>query len=46
MAPGPLPRMPDPHAHIEKQSDPQATGTLGMPAVATHPEAGTTERKR
>jgi len=40
MAPGPLPRMPDPHAHIEKQSDPQATGTLGMPAVATHPEAG------
>ena len=46
MAPGPLPRMPDPHAHIEKQSDPQATGTLGMPAVATHPEAGTTERNR
>src|SRR6202165_1370048 len=46
MAPGPLPRMPDPHAHIEKQSDPQATGTLGLPAVATHPEAGTTERDR
>jgi len=46
MAPGPLPRMPDPHAHIEKQSDPPATGTLGMPAVATHPEAGTTERNR
>jgi NADH-quinone oxidoreductase subunit E len=46
MAPGPLPRLPDPHAHIEKQSDPQATGTLGMPAVATHPEAGTTERDR
>src|SRR5712671_2592416 len=39
MAPGPLPRMPDPHAHIDKQSQPQATGALGQPAVATHPEA-------
>jgi NADH-quinone oxidoreductase subunit E len=45
MAKGPMPRMPDPHAHIEKQSDPQATGALGLPAVLTHPEAGTTERE-
>jgi NADH-quinone oxidoreductase subunit E len=46
MAKGPMPRLPDPHAHIEKQSDPQATGTLGQPAVATRVEAGTTEPKR
>jgi NADH-quinone oxidoreductase subunit E len=46
MAPGPLPRMPDPHAHIDKQSQPQATGALGQPAVATHPEAGSTGRNR
>jgi NADH-quinone oxidoreductase subunit E len=45
MAQGPLPRLPDPHAHLESQSDPQATGTLGAPATATHPEAGSTERK-
>ena len=45
MAPGPIPRMPGPHAHIERQNQPQATGTLGLPAVATHPEAGSTERE-
>jgi NADH-quinone oxidoreductase subunit E len=45
MAPGPLPRMPDPHAHIESQSDPQATGSLGLPAAVTHPQAGGTERE-
>ena len=45
MAPGPLPRMPDPRAHIEAQEHPQATGTLGAPAKATRPEAGSTERE-
>jgi NADH-quinone oxidoreductase subunit E len=45
MAPGPMPRMPDPHLHLESQSMPQATGSLGEPAVSTRPEAGTTERK-
>src|SRR4051812_34275856 len=45
MAPGPMPRMPDPHLHLESQSMPQATGSLGEPAVSTHPEAGSTERK-
>jgi len=44
MAPGPIPRMPG-HPHIERQNQPQATGTLGLPAVATHPEAGSTERE-
>jgi len=46
MAKGPTPRMPDPHARIESQSAPQATGTLGQPAVTTRAEAGSTERKR
>ena len=46
MAKGPLPRLPDPHAHIESQSTPQATGTLGQPAVTTRAEAGSTEPKR
>jgi len=46
MAPGRFRALPDPHAHIEKQSDPQATGTLGMPAARHAPEAGTTERDR
>jgi NADH-quinone oxidoreductase E subunit len=45
MAAGPEPRLPDPHAHMERQDQPQATGQLGQPAVLTHPEAGTTERK-
>ncbi|MFL5368007.1 MAG: NAD(P)H-dependent oxidoreductase subunit E, partial [Myxococcales bacterium] len=45
MAKGPLPRLPDPHLHLEKQSTPQATGSLGEPAVTTRPEAGSTERK-
>ncbi len=45
MAPGPMPRLPDPHLHAEKQGMPQATGTPGAPAVSTHPEAGSTERK-
>lgn len=44
MANGPLPRLPDPHLHAEKQGAPQATGS-GEPAVSTHPEAGSTERK-
>jgi hypothetical protein len=43
MAKGPLPRLPDPHLHMESQGAPQATGTLGEPAVSTHPEAGSTE---
>jgi NADH-quinone oxidoreductase subunit E len=43
MAKGPLPRLPDPHLHLESQGAPQATGTLGEPAVSTHPEAGSTE---
>src|SRR3954470_14316267 len=42
MAKGPLPRLPDPHLHLEKQSTPQATGSLGEPAVTTRPEAGST----
>src|SRR5437667_358183 len=46
MAKGPLPRLPDPHARIESQSTPQATGTLGQPAVTTRAEAGSTEPKR
>jgi NADH-quinone oxidoreductase subunit E len=46
MAKGPAPRVPDPHARIESQSAPQATGTLGQPAVTTRPEAGSTEPKR
>src|SRR5919204_3358679 len=37
MARGPAPRLPDPH--LESQSAPQATGTLGQPAVTTRPEA-------
>ena len=46
MATGPSPRLSDPRAHLEKQSDAQATGTLGQPALATRADAGTTERKR
>jgi NADH-quinone oxidoreductase subunit E len=46
MAPGPAPRLRDPHANIERQDFPQATGSLGEPAVSTRPEAGSTERKR
>ena len=46
MAPGPAPRMRDAHAAIERQDFPQATGSLGKPAVSTSPEAGSTERKR
>jgi NADH-quinone oxidoreductase subunit E len=45
MAKGPMPRLPDPHLHLEAQEMPQATGSLGEPAVTTRPEAGTTERK-
>ncbi len=45
MAKGPMPRLPDPHLHDEKQGTPQATASLGEPAVTTRPEAGTTERK-
>jgi NADH-quinone oxidoreductase E subunit len=45
MAKGPMPRLPDPHLHLEKQGAPQATGSLGEPAVSTRPDAGTTERK-
>ena len=33
MAPGPMPRLPDPHHHDERQDQPQATGSLGEPAV-------------
>jgi NADH-quinone oxidoreductase E subunit len=43
MAKGPLPRLPDPHAHMESQATPRATGSLGEPAVSTHPESGSTE---
>jgi NADH-quinone oxidoreductase subunit E len=43
MAKGPLPRMPDPHRHDESQAAPQATGSLGEPAVSTRPESGSTE---
>ena len=46
MAKGPLPRLPDPHLHIEAQETPQATGSLGRPALATAAEAGSTEPKR
>jgi NADH-quinone oxidoreductase subunit E len=46
MAKGPEPRFSDPHARIEAQDVPQATGTLGQPAVITRPEAGSTEPKR
>ncbi|MFL5389455.1 MAG: NAD(P)H-dependent oxidoreductase subunit E, partial [Myxococcales bacterium] len=46
MARGPAPRLADPRAHIDSQSAPQATGTLGQPAVTTDVEAGSTERKR
>ena len=45
MAKGPQPRLPDAHLHVESQSTPQATGSLGMPAVTTAPEKGSTERK-
>jgi NADH-quinone oxidoreductase subunit E len=45
MAKGPMPRLPDPHAHMESQSMPMATGSLGEPAVSTHVDAGSTERK-
>ncbi|HZX94364.1 MAG TPA: NADH-quinone oxidoreductase subunit NuoE [Myxococcales bacterium] len=45
MAKGPMPRLPDPHLHLEAQHMPQATGSLGEPAVSTRPEAGSTERK-
>ena len=46
MAEGPTPRPPDPHGPIEKQSDPQVTGSLGETAATTRADAGTTERKR
>ena len=42
MARGPLPRIPV-HA-IEDQATPQATGSLGEPAVSTAVEAGKTEK--
>ena|SRR5437762_9787279 len=45
MAPGPMPRLADPHLHIESQATPQATGSLGRPAVTTAAEAGSTEPK-
>jgi NADH-quinone oxidoreductase subunit E len=45
MAKGPQPRLPDARLHIESQATPQATGSLGEPAVTTAPERGTTERK-
>jgi NADH-quinone oxidoreductase E subunit len=45
MAKGPQPRLPDARLHIESQATPQATGSLGQPAVATAVEAGSTERK-
>ena len=46
MAPGPAPRLPDPHLHLEDQDMPQATGSLGRPAVATAAEKGSTEPQR
>ena len=45
MAPGPMPRLPDPHHHDERQEAPQATGSSGAPATSTAAEAGSTERK-
>ena len=45
MAPGPMPRLPDPHHHDERQEAPQATGSLGQPALTTAADAGSTERK-
>jgi hypothetical protein len=45
MAPGPRPRLPDPHLHLESQATPQATGSLGEPALTTAAEKGSTERK-
>ncbi|MFN2548929.1 MAG: hypothetical protein ABR567_16000, partial [Myxococcales bacterium] len=45
MAPGPMPRLPDPHHHDERQDSPQATGSLGQAATKTAAEAGSTERK-
>ena len=30
MAPGPMPRLPDPHHHDERQDQPQATGSPGI----------------
>jgi NADH-quinone oxidoreductase subunit E len=45
MAQGPMPRLPDPHHHVEAQGTPQATGSSGEPAVATHAGAGSTERR-
>ena len=55
MAPGPEPRLPaSPHgigashgpAHLESQSQPQATGTEGAHTHTTAAEAGSTERLR
>lgn len=46
MAEGPAPRLPDPHAHIDRQDFPQATGRPGMPAATTSSEAGSTDPKR
>src|SRR2546423_6199213 len=43
MAPRPMPRMPL-HS-VQDQATPQATGSLGKPAVSTAAEAGSTERK-
>src|SRR4051812_38984156 len=45
MAKGPQPRLPDPRLHIESQATPQATGSLGEPALTTAAEKGSTERK-
>jgi NADH-quinone oxidoreductase subunit E len=45
MAAGPQPRLPDPHLHLESQATPQATGSLGEPALSTAAEKGSTERK-
>lgn len=44
MAPGPSARLS--HHAIERQDTPQATGSLGEPAVSTRPDQGSTERKR
>src|SRR5947208_1501638 len=43
---GHAPRMPDPHAQIDSQSQPQATGSLGAQASATKLDACSREPKR
>jgi NADH-quinone oxidoreductase E subunit len=45
MAAGPQPRLPDQHLHLESQAMPQATGSLGEPAITTAADRGSTERK-